>query len=193
MDRKITVSRYESFRHTEPNHVETTWDGLAHTVGLFQHQYYASKEWVPTFSPAELLPGTERADSNVTKIHFGVFDLDSVEFEVVSKIYQTLRVYGYAFRIYPTWSYAKLREKRKASFRVLFPFSRSVEVSEWSHFWSVLNDVMVFGLADKASSNPSRSYLVPSAELGTEEVVVASLGCRGRAFDVDLLTDAFRE
>lgn len=148
----LKLSLFRSITDTEPQTQETSWRQLIADLGPHT-TYYTDKFSVPAFSPATFR-GTRTA-RNVEEIHFGVLDLDSISLSDLDDL--CLRVEGYRYILYSTWSH---RPDRPCA-RLLIPFDRPVKPSDWSNVWQRLHTEFG-GYGDPSCKDLSRLYFVPS-------------------------------
>src|SRR5262245_9829489 len=82
---------------------DLAWGDFA--AGFSRHDHTRlTKQGLPCFSPAEFLPGaTHKNRSAVSKVHFGVLDLDKVSTQQVQQVMASLQ--GLSAVVYTTWSH----------------------------------------------------------------------------------------
>lgn len=185
----MTVTMYKHHLDTTPYSKMVNWLEFVHSDEIAKHSFaYPSKEQVPAVSPAEMQPGTTRADRNAKGVWFCMFDVDKVSQETMVEIREHLCSLGLSFRLFTTWSHAKhFKEHGLCSFRVVIQTSRMLLPSEWSSAWSAMNERLVLGYADSRASDISRLFFLPSAPAGTDPNDVINVFFDGQAFDVDSL------
>lgn len=179
----MLVSLFPSITETHPHPRRLDWATFARELG--PHDFTRpTKDGVPAFSPAEYPPGASRAKGNVTRVHFGVLDIDKVPESEIARLTELLT--DVAFIFYTTWSHPKHAPRWCA--RLIIPFTRPVLTSEWATFWPRFNH-RFGGLGDPACKDPSRLYFIPAAPAGTEET--AHFECQdGASLNPDELLSA---
>ena len=186
----IKVSLFSCSTDNLPKPVETSWDQFVASFGPHNDGIgpeARDKGALPMFSSVDYPPGKTRSLANVSRIYFGVLDIDHVE---AGQLLDVLRkVEGLNAFLYTTWSHSKnLREKGLWSVRIGVEFSRPLVAQEWRSFWPRFAGH--FGMvADPKCKDPSRAYYGAFAPPGTErdqEWIVF----RGAPLDVDALRSA---
>ncbi len=183
----IRLSLFSCATDNIPKVIESTWDQFVATFGPHRFDFAPEakdKGALPMFSPVDYLPGKTRGLVNVSRIYFGVLDIDHVAPEQLLEVLR--KVEGYNAFLYSTWSHAKnLRETGLWSVRVCIEFSRPLAANEWRLFWPRFAGH--FGtVADPKCKDSSRPYYGAFAPHGTEqdaEWVVF----HGQPLDVDAL------
>lgn len=136
---------------------------------LFQHRALQpgeaqSSRTPPTtgaFSPAEY-DGIGTSNNNVTRVHFGAIDIDGVAETDLKRILDIVK--DLEVIVYSTWSNHNPVSTKPGplSFRVLFPFSRPIDVKEWKTYWTFA-ERWALGLADPQTKDPRRLYYLPTS------------------------------
>ena len=116
----------------------------------------SSKRGLPLYSPAEWPTGAAKRKNGVLRVHFGVLDLDDV---TEQDLVEVLGGLACPYLLVSSWSHGSQPGKARA--RLLVPFSRPVEASEWLTFWPYLSGVLGRHRADPACSDASRCYWFP--------------------------------
>lgn len=178
----IRLSVYENTKNVVPLANEMSWEELS--LLLSSHDFsFRAKHDAPLFSPAELKPGSTRANASVLRVHFGVIDLDERTPEEVSRLVDRLRAEHRAFVFYTSWSHAEtFIESGTICARLVFPFSRPVEAHEWDKVWQRMNAAHD-GLADEACKPLHQPYFFPVAPPGSEELQIIDVN-HGLPWDV---------
>jgi len=157
----IPLTLYPTLRTTLPTVQPVEWVEL--TLLFREHDLsYADKKLVPMFSPAELLPGGTRHNSQVSRMHFAVIDLDKHDANKVAALLDALRARDLSFLFYTTWSHAEKVAAGKVGGRLLMPFDSPVEAWDWERVWKRL-DADTAHLGDPQCKDPSRAYFIPAA------------------------------
>lgn len=157
----MKISLFDNARDTFPTLVETTWQDLV--TNFSSHETgYTDKRDANAYSPAEWPEGTKhKVKKLVSRVHFGVIDLDKRPEDVVRGVMELLESKGIAYILYTTFSHAKYQAKGLWAVRVILPFSRPVEASEWKQFWPRMN-AATGGMCDPSCKDSSRIYFEPS-------------------------------
>lgn len=177
------------------------WPGLLETIGLHRPLLRKDQESpFALFSPCEWAPG--HGPSKIEKlkfakgVHFGAFDFDDLHESDVSKTLGELQRRGVALVAMSSFSHNGRRKYADSEYktallpgvyyqlRILFPFSRLVQISEWKHFWNAAQTRLFNDLADTTCKNAGRLYYSPGYREGSgvPPVYVTS---PGTALDVD--------
>lgn len=121
------------------------------------------------------------SDANVLRIHFGVLDFDKI---TPDKLAEVLRRFDPVHRIlYSTYSHG--RAGGVGCYRLVFPFTRAVEVKEWAHCWAGMT-AMVEGWNDQKCFDPRRLYYFPATVRGRDQYKSVGIW-GGQAVNVDAL------
>lgn len=176
---------WSTFRHARDNRPRTekgVWDRFVCSVLKPHDVTLKDKNSARAFSPAEYSPGATRAVANVQRVHFGVLDVDGVTNEQVESLCTILAPYAHV--LYSTWGHAAARPLFKL--RVVTPFDRPVEASEWRAFWPRFN--YWFGsYGDTQCKDPSRIYFVPACPYKDQQELIW-YSQEGRQLSVDAIT-----
>jgi hypothetical protein len=117
-----------------------------------------NKKSSPLISPAVYLPGTTRANKNVTQwAGWAAIDVDDHEFkgDLKNELYNRFGDWYYV--CYSTASSTDSFPK----FRLVFPLTKNVESSKIRHFWFALNTELE-SIGDRQTKDFSRMYYVPA-------------------------------
>ena len=158
---RVLVSRFLHSEDNVPKPVEIDWEELVEDLSVHRIVPDGEKERVPLICPAEWPEGATRAKATALRAWFGAMDFDKL---TAAEMEETLAAaQGLDCLLYTTWSHPRrLRAVGTWSFRLLFPFTRSVEAAEWAAFWPRL-DAMFGGRADLNCRPISAVYFIPSA------------------------------
>lgn len=158
----MLISTFDGARDNVPKHVECTWESFTRDLG--PHDYTCTEKLsAPAFSPAEFMPGAERASENVRQIWLFVADVDHVDQGRALATLGSVHRAGLAAVAYSTWRHAEDPWR----FRVVNPLTRPVTPGEWPAFWAAMN-AAYGGVCDLKCVDPARLYFGPYAPAGTE-------------------------
>ena len=152
----MRIATFTNTWDTEPTHHELTW--AEYIAASAEHEYiepvrgrFGGKLQCPMLSPAEFRDGGMRVDADVVRVHFLMLDFDGLTDAVAEHVFALAS--RYAHFAYTSWSHVEKPNR----FRIAFPLTRPVDVSEWDAFWS-----RAYGhfecLADEKCCNASRAY-----------------------------------
>lgn len=155
---------------------------------------YAAKFGIPMFSPAEWPAGAKKTLDSVMRVHFGVLDYDDVPLDDLVQLLARMDVpyvfcsswsHGDPYKtklalermeqhrgsreaaiekMLAAWNGPPTQAPSLVRGRLIVPFSRPVEISEWRRVWNVLAKRYTYGRAtvDRSCSDASHCYFVPA-------------------------------
>lgn len=179
----MKVSVFRSITELAPFLHELDWEQLTGLLSTFE-EGFQNKKQLPLFSPGEFVG--PRAAKNVTRVHFGVMDLDDIPTDQFLALVERFRDQGKALHWYSSWSHYKAEERGLVRARVVVPFSRPVESFEWADTWGKLY-AQLDGLPDPQCKDVSRGYFFPANPPGFEGRGLYGTTV-GAPFDVDQQT-----
>jgi hypothetical protein len=185
MDRLLHISLFRRAADNVPIPHEVSWERLAQELSQYTI-VDGEKESCPALSPAEWPKGATRSKQTVRRVWFGIFDFDKLTQNETDHVLDLAQ--GLATIFYTTWSHPERHRKNGSwSFRLVVPFSRPVEASEWPRLWPLLHNR--FGsLPDDQCKDSSRIYFLPCSKHTLDPDHLA-LTTPGSALDVDQLLD----
>lgn len=182
---KVVFTEFEAADSLEGNRVVVPWNDFVRLV-LEQGFFFGkTKLSLPLLVPVEFTEGTMRKVlENVEYVTMGALDFDELREDQFEDVLARIVEEGLEAIVYSTWGHPSVNPLYK--FRVLLPFSRPVEKSEWSLFWPLLNGILG-SFADRKCQDPSRGYFVPAAPEGTNSEDLILLHLPGDVVDVDFV------
>jgi hypothetical protein len=163
---------------TTPGPATVPWPQLAHR--LTRHEQRTDKDG-PGWSPAiyrhrrdektggetdELLT---RAKASIEAVTCAVADVDHAGLDDIGELVEHVRGLGLAAALYSTHSHSSVEPR----VRLVIPFAEPVPAELWPRLWPSLNATIFLGLADRAASDASRMYYLPSTP-GDETLIADS-------------------
>lgn len=189
MDRLLHISLFRRAADNEPIPHKVTWERLARELSQYEI-IDGEKESCPALSPAEWPEGATRSKQTVRRVWFGIFDFDKLTQAELEEVLTLAD--GLATIFYTTWSHPERhRLDGSWSFRLVVPFSRPVEASEWPRLWPKLHR-RFGGLSDDQCKDSSRIYFIPCSQHSLDPDHLA-LTTPGVALDVDQLLNTTPE
>ncbi len=108
-----------------------------------------------------------RANANVLYLSLGIVDLDAATEEQTETLLQVVEEGGLSGFYHTTFSYLEGLREGKHKGRLLLPFDRPVDPSEWDKVWQGLKQWCLLVATcpiDPACKDPSRAYFGPAAK-----------------------------
>ena len=157
--RYVTFAAPAQTTVTPTVHAET-WIELQQR--LTRHQKRANKNGAG-WSPAVYRHDTRgrlltRKLGNVESVTAAVADVDHVGLDDVQALTEHVKSLGLAGVLASTYSHSVTAPR----VRVVVPFAEPVPAELWPRLWPALNAHIFLGLADRAASDASRMYFLPS-------------------------------
>jgi putative DNA primase/helicase len=148
----LAIATFDNKNDTTPKTASLPWPQLVEM--LTTHVEREEKDG-PLFSPAVYRDGTSRANENVKAITLAVADFDHSEAwgEIAA------RLVDYEYIVYSTHTH--LEESPR--YRVVIRLARPISAIEWPEVKARLY-CHVYRTADKAASDPSRMFYLPSCK-----------------------------
>jgi hypothetical protein len=179
--------RFSVFDHAKdgiPKPRTMTWDEFVQGLGPDHRTDIEDKRRVPAFSPAEFRPGPSRKEEHVTRIWFGVLDLDMITTVQLAAVCQRLEHLDAV--LYTTWGHPNVASRGLWKVRICVRFSRPVEARDWPLVWPAMS-AFFCGLNDPNMNSANEIYFGPSVPPGTDLRLCHFIVFRGGALDVDQL------
>jgi hypothetical protein len=149
---------------TTPRSSAVAWPRLAHR--LTRHEQRTDKDG-PGWSPAiyrrsESGRPLTRAKASIEAVTCAVADVDHAGLDDIGELVEHVRGLGLAAAMYSTHSHSSVEPR----VRLVIPFADPVPAELWPRLWPSLNATIFLGLADRAASDASRMYYLPSTPGG---------------------------
>lgn len=162
-DKRVDMTDWNSF--------ESMLYSLAKLPG-YKAKKGENKKSSPLISPAVYLPGTTRANKNVTQwAGWAAIDVDDHEFkgDLKNELYNRFGDWYYV--CYSTASSTDTFPK----FRLVFPLGEHVPADKIRHFWFALNTELD-SIGDRQTKDFSRMYYVPAQYPGANNFIFSNHG-----------------